>query len=176
MKGDKVRRMQAVRKWLEKAERSYSAHREISGEMNLIMAQAEMQRLKESDHAMERRKTWYVRGASLMAAVCVAGGVSLFQGKSGTEAPVVPAPQVTITEAQPAAETSISAEGASLSAAPQQVDVPSSEETIPAQAPQASSIAAEAERTASSPSAPVLSQEEIQSVVGEAGRALRGQS
>lgn len=48
MSGDIVKRVQAVRKWLEKAEHSYSSHKEITGEINLIMAQAEMQRLNET--------------------------------------------------------------------------------------------------------------------------------
>lgn len=176
MKVDKVRRMQAVRKWLEKAEQSYSAHREISGEMNLIIAQAEMQRLKESDHAMERRKTWYIRGASLMAAVCIAGGISFFQGREGTETAQVAAPQVTAAEARPDPEASISPAESVLPAEPAPMEVSSPEKEWSAEAPSAPSVSAVEERSAPSVSVPVLSQEEIQSVVGEAGRTLRGQS
>lgn len=176
MKGDKVRRMQAVRKWLEKAERSYSAHRELSGEMNLIMAQAEMQRLKESDRAMERRKTWYIRGVSLLAAVCVAGGISFFQGEAVTETTKVTAPQVTAAEARPDPESSISSEGAALPAEPQQMEVPSSEKKWSAEAQSAPSVPAAEKGAAPSSFVPMLSEEEIQSVVGEAGRTLRGQS
>ena len=175
MKGDKVKRMQAVRKWLEKAERSYSAHREISGEMNLIMAQAEMQRLKESDQAMERRKTWYIRGLSLMAAFCIAGGVSFFQSEAGTEKALMAEPEVTISEAGQAAGEMTSSYEAPHPAVPGQPEAADSEDRpAPAEEP-VSSPAAERAVSAAPAAAPVLSQEEIQSVVGEAGRALRGQ-
>ena len=42
MPGDKVNRVKSIRKWLEKAEKSYSSHKELSGELNLIMARADM--------------------------------------------------------------------------------------------------------------------------------------
>ena len=45
MSGDTLKRVKSVKRWLEKAENSYSNHKELTGEMNLIMAQAEMQRL-----------------------------------------------------------------------------------------------------------------------------------
>ena len=53
MSGDTLKRVKSVKRWLEKAENSYSNHKELTGEMNLIMAQAEMQRLKEV-----RRNHW----------------------------------------------------------------------------------------------------------------------
>lgn len=176
MKGDKVRRMQAVRKWLEKAERSYSAHREISGEMNLIMAQAEMQRLKESDRAMERRKTWYIRGLSLMAAMCIAGGISFFQSEAGTEKALIAEPEVTISKAgQAAGEMDPSYEAPHPAVPMQPAAADSKNSSSPAEG-KVSSAAAERAVSTAPAAAPVLSQEEIQSVVGEAGRALRGQS
>ena len=175
MKGDKVRRMQAVRKWLEKAERSYSAHREISGEMNLIMAQAEMQRLKESDRAMERRKTWYIRGLSLMAAFCIAGGISFFQSAPGTEKALMAEPEVTISKARPGAGAAASSGEAPHPAALMQQDAADFEERSSPVKEAISSPAEERMISAAPAAAPVLSQEEIQSVVGEAGRALRGQ-
>ena len=46
MPGDKLKRVKSVKKWLDKAENSYLNNKDISGELNLMMAQAEMQRLK----------------------------------------------------------------------------------------------------------------------------------
>ena len=60
MVGDKLRRVKSVKKWLDKAEQSYSSDKEISGEINLIMAQAEMQRLKEV-HPYRNVKKWGIR-------------------------------------------------------------------------------------------------------------------
>ena len=47
MPGDKLKRVKSVKRWLDKAENSYSNNKDISGELNLMMAQAEMQRLKK---------------------------------------------------------------------------------------------------------------------------------
>ena len=65
MSGDIVKRVQAVRKWLEKAEHSYSSHKEITGEINLIMAQAEMQRLNET-HKNSKVRRWMLRPWALL--------------------------------------------------------------------------------------------------------------
>ena len=55
MSGDTLKRVKSVKRWLEKAENSYSNHKELTGEMNLLMAQAEMQRLKEVRGTSPRR-------------------------------------------------------------------------------------------------------------------------
>ena len=67
MSGDTLKRVKSVERWLEKAENSYSNHKELTGEMNLIMAQAEMQRLKEVRGTSPRRK-WLLRGGALAVA------------------------------------------------------------------------------------------------------------
>ena len=80
MPGDKVNRVKSIRKWLEKAEKSYSSHKELSGELNLIMARAEMNRLDEV-HDWTRKKNglsdvqlWLWRSLSLQAVpLCMTG-------------------------------------------------------------------------------------------------------
>ena len=37
MAGDKLNRVKSIRRWLDKAEESYSSDKEISGEINLII-------------------------------------------------------------------------------------------------------------------------------------------
>ena len=164
MTGDKLKRVQAVRKWLEKAEQSFTLHRDISGEWNLIMAQAEMQRLRETDRAGRRRRLWGSRVLALAAAAALFSGYSLWQSYREEPVPisaVVPAEQ-TAAAPEPARESPPLPEAAAVSAA--------GTETVPAK-PQETPAASAA---ASPPAA--LSEWEIQSVVGEAGRALRGQS
>ena len=39
MPGDKLKRVKSVKKWLDKAENSYLNNKDISGELNLMMAQ-----------------------------------------------------------------------------------------------------------------------------------------
>ena len=75
MSGDIVKRVQAVRKWLEKAEHSYSSHKEITGEINLIMAQAEMQRLNET-HKNSKVRRWMLRISAMGAAFAVFLGMN----------------------------------------------------------------------------------------------------
>ena len=134
MPGDKLKRVKSVKKWLDKAENSYLNNKDISGELNLMMAQAEMQRLKET-HPHEKAKRWGIR-LSAMAAAAV-----LFIGFSN------------LLSAN--ADKSVSATESSNS------------DPIPTKSIQTEAPA---------PVLPVMSQSEIQSVVGEAGRALRGQS
>ncbi len=163
MTGDKLKRVQAVRKWLEKAEQSFTLHRDISGEWNLIMAQAEMQRLRETDRAGRRRRLWGSRVLALAAAAALFSGYSLWQSYREEPVPipaVVPAEQTAATP-EPAREAPPLPEAAALPAA--------GTETVPAKTQETPVASAAA-------SPPALSEWEIQSVVGEAGRALRGQS
>lgn len=37
MPGDKLKRVKSVKRWLDKAENSYSNNKDISGELNLMM-------------------------------------------------------------------------------------------------------------------------------------------
>ena len=78
MSGDTLKRVKSVKRWLEKAENSYSNHKELTGEMNLIMAQAEMQRLKEVRGTSPRRK-WLLRGGALAVAGALFLGASFLQ-------------------------------------------------------------------------------------------------
>lgn len=61
-----------------KAENSYSNHKELTGEMNLLMAQAEMQRLKEVRGTSPRRK-WLLRGGALAVAGALFLGASFLK-------------------------------------------------------------------------------------------------
>ena len=78
MSGDTLKRVKSVKRWLEKAENSYSNHKELTGEMNLIMAQAEMQRLKEVRGTSRRRK-WLLRGGALAVAGALFLGASFLK-------------------------------------------------------------------------------------------------
>ena len=164
MTGDKLKRVRAIRKWLEKAEQSYMSHKEISGELNLIMAQAEMQRLKETDRSAEKRRSWGIRLASVAAAAGIVFGAFLFTGpvQHRTESPAskesvsLPSPAIRDRESRPdLPKTEISTTMPILDAGKAEKEVSVQPQPTPA---------------------PVLSEKEIQSVVGEAGRALRGKS
>ena len=81
MAGDKLNRVKSVRKWLDKAEQSYSRDKEISGEINLIMAQAEMQRLKEN-YPHKQVKKWSIRVGAFALAVGIMFGIIIICGRA----------------------------------------------------------------------------------------------
>lgn len=164
---EKLQRVQAVRKWLEKAERSFSSHQEMSGEWNLIMAQAEMQRLKEADRTSLRFRLWGSRVLALAAAAVLVSGYALWDSRQ-QERPLQPAPP----------ETSVTLLKEDVPVG-RPMPAASAAETVPEPAAAPSSgkePAVNADRNGPAPAAPVLTEWEIQSVVGEAGRTLRGQS
>lgn len=168
---EKLQRVQAVRKWLEKAERSFLRHQDISGEWNLIMAQAEMQRLKETDHTSRRFRQWGSRVLALAAAAVLVSGYALWDSRQQ---------DVAVSKVQPAGRTEASL-SAAKEAPPAGQPIPAGTAEVPSPEPYtAPSVetgpAAQTGPVAPASAAPVLTEWEIQSVVGEAGRTLRGQS
>ena len=163
MPGDKLKRVKSVKRWLDKAENSYSNNKDISGELNLMMAQAEMQRLKET-HPPEIAKKWGIRLSAMAAAAVLFIGFSNLFSANADKSPVI------------SRETTVSKEEV-----PEDKNLVLSETVRPTVAATESSntdpIPTKSIQTeAPAPVLPVMSQSEIQSVVGEAGRALRGQS
>lgn len=173
MSGDKIKRVRAIRKWLEMAEDSYQSHEDLNGEIHLIFARAEMERLKETQHAPDVLK-WILRFGAFLAAVLLLG--ILWVGKEyiakERQAPAFPAIQQELDRnpseesgnllrtniSEPAADSSVKA-----------VEKDSGRE--PAEQKEKAGDTA-GERT--SEMYPGLSDQEIQMVVGEASRTLRG--
>lgn len=189
MSGDTLKRVKSVKRWLEKAENSYSNHKELTGEMNLIMAQAEMQRLKEVRGTSPRRK-WLLRGGALAVAGFLFLGASFLQDNffapastparsvetavTTSDAAVVP-----VEEADKKNEEVLPVSAETVTTEPMETNPskPIPEAASPAKAAPAVSTPVPAPVKASAvmkPAVPALSDQEIQSVVGEAGRALRG--
>ena len=166
---DKLRRVQAIRKWLEKAEISYTSHKEVKGEINLIMAQAEMQRLKETEPPHPLR-VWGRRGLALLAAFCiVGGGVWIRYELKAHDARVTARAKAAVTKMLSQEKETAAEETKPTAEAPV---APSQTETAP-EVVSVSPVVTEPAATAET--APVMSEAEIASVVGEASRALRGE-
>lgn len=196
MSGDTLKRVQAVKKWLEKAESSYSKHKDITGEINLIMAQAEMQRLKETRRPSAFYR-WSLRGCAMIVAVGLFFGGSYVYHSATEENTSQPAPiEMVQKEATPVSTVTLVTEVSEKSerkaadrgqetavvSVPAETAVPvAGEAVIPAIPVSAPAVAAaeaphqEAKAASAARPAPALSEKEIQSVVGEAGRTLRGQ-
>lgn len=183
MTGEKLKQVRSIRRWLEKAEKSYTSDQDISGELNLIMAQAEMQRLKEKDPAGQKKRVWGFRILAFSAAVGVFFSVSFMRDLFGEKTvQSLPAPSVAVTAPAETMGTAPSQAAETVTeahAAPAAEPAWEGEETAGGReevvSPMPEPVPAKSVEQESRP-APVLSQKEIQSVVGEAGRALRGQS
>ena len=160
---DKLKRVRAIRKWLEKAENSYTSNKDISGEINLIMAQAEMQRLKETGKPHPVR-VWGKRGLALFAALAIVGGAALIRYELKAHDARVTARAKAAVMQMFSKEKEETEEKPAAPAAPVPAPVEAAGNTAEVSAP-----------VEESASAPVMSEAEIASVVGEAGRALRGQ-
>lgn len=191
---DTVHRVRAVRSWLEKAEASFDKESDIKGELNLMLAEAEMKNLRKH-HPVS--KGWLRTGAVITALFLALGGWYGFhlygQGASppvmGT---VTPAPaagkaagQGSAAKAAPAAEP-----------VPAEVVRPPAQQAIPAPPvePAAPAIPDRDEPTVQpaatavtepKPPAPapvrtetkaVLSDRQVQATVQEARHTLRGTS
>ncbi len=170
MSGDKLKRVKAVKKWLDKAEDAYSGHQELTGEMNLMMAQAEMQRLKEVHKNSPFRK-WGLRGCAMIVAVLLFFGFHFIDEEMNkNEIQAQPPVEIIIHETSTPVAEKVEPPIAEVPSEVQVAETHVVEAPTP-QAPVAPVVAAEPSRVAP----PALSDQEIQSVVGEAGRALRGQ-
>ena len=180
MSGDTLKRVKSVKRWLEKAEKSYSNHKELTGEMNLIMAQAEMQRLREVRGTSPRRK-WRLRGGALAVAGLLFLGASLLKD-SLFPSPVPAKPAQTVVTTSPETPKPVEEAVQKAEEVPAPVETVMTEQVETKQAPEAPKAApvvstpvpAPIKVAAPKPAAPALSDQEIQRVVGEAGRALRG--
>ena len=173
MAGDKLNRVKSVRKWLDKAEQSYSRDKEISGEINLIMAQAEMQRLKEN-YPHKQVKKWSIRVGAFALAIGIMFGINTVltfrqspgavilpqKNENTAEQEIVAKETGEVNDLREIAKEDIVQENKKTDTP---VIVNTAKETIIQNVP-------------SDPAPPVMSQQEIQSVVGKAGRTLRGQS
>jgi len=184
MPGDKISRVRAIRKWLEKAEKSFSSQKNLSGELNLIMARAEIQRLDEV-HKWANTKKWCIRTGTFIIAITIFIGGSFFHKGINVTSDNIRKDNSEV-ESQFLVDT---AKGISITTSSDIVkqenidyadtqlnSVEASEIAINSQGYEESienhmSIASEHMIESNS----IMSAREIQSVVGEAGRALRGQ-
>lgn len=175
MSGDKLKRVKSVKYWLNKAEASYENKKNMSAEINLIMAQAEMQRLKEKYPVLVLRK-WGIRFGTLFVACCIFISINYMTDNKGQTNKGMSYPtKVTVN----------------VSSEKEQLMIPVSQDKVIRHREAAVSLEYEEpvkmivyqERVKEIPMTnkektvePVISSVELQSVVGEAQRVLRGQS
>lgn len=182
---DTVHRVRAVRSWLEKAEASFDEESDIKGELNLMLAEAEMKNLRKH-HPVSRN--WLRAGAMVTAFFLALGGWYAFRLTGPEERP--PAVEAVV---QDTAAGNEAGQDPVDTAAPVAEPVPAGsvqppvqEGTVPPAAPAgdeppvqpAATAAAVPEPPAAAPvrveRKAVLSDRQVQATVQEARHTLRG--
>lgn len=92
----------AAKEWLGRAEHSLDEKNDIKGDLNLMLAQAEMQRARETKHP-KRNHTWMMRlTPAALAAIIVFGGMGLLKEQ---EIPVAQPIKTIVEQGAPTTDT-----------------------------------------------------------------------
>ena len=188
---NKAAHVRSAKKWLEKAEKSFDNQATVQGELNLMLAEAEMENLRKK----RGRRRWLQAAAAVFCLLCLGGafwlkqpataGPSMPIEKTAAKAAEPAMPQ--ILPAVPAEDTQASDMQEASSAVPDtmlQDTASGSSEASPAAAP---ILQVETERKPSreetAPPVPhhttpavkqVLSERQVQEAVQDARHSLRG--
>lgn len=174
---DTVHRVRAVRSWLEKAEASFDEESDIKGELNLMLAEAEMKNLRKH-HPVSRN--WLRAGAMVTAFFLALGGWYAFRLTGQEERP--PAVEAVVQDTAAGNEAGQDpVDTAAFVAEPVpagSVQPPVQEGTVPAAASAPPATPAGDEPPAAAPvrveRKAVLSDRQVQATVQEARHTLRG--
>lgn len=180
---ERLHRVRAVRSWLERAESSFAREADIKGELNLMLAEAEMKNLRRHQ---DRRKTVYCLLAFVMAIFLVTS-LYVFTRQQAPQ-PLRQRPQAEKEAAVPAAEkplppadrtppATLAPAAAPESTASQMPEAAPQETAAPPERTPASLPAETAGTEKSVPASAarsVLSQQQMQDTVQEARHTLRG--
>ncbi|MBB6477386.1 hypothetical protein HNR45_000416 [Negativicoccus succinicivorans] len=90
-----VRRVETARRWLEQAEHSFHDETPLKGELNLLLAQAEMQKLRE-DRGMSRQWQRWQRALALVTALVMVSGFGWWWQKDDDAPAPVTAPATVV--------------------------------------------------------------------------------
>ncbi|MDT8903782.1 hypothetical protein [Anaeroselena agilis] len=179
------RHLRSAKVWLTRAEESFDNNSKIRGELNLILAQAELQHAKEASlFRQERRQFPLLRQAApvVFAATIVAAGFGAYWGLSErhTAVPIPLAAREAKTKpvVQKASDTSVphraeeqrpAISKATGNTPPQTIPPAYRPESFGAQRPESIGRMQAAEKEN------LLSPDEMKDVIRAAGRSLRGQ-
>ncbi len=179
------RHLRSAKVWLTRAEESFDNNSKIRGELDLFLAQAELQHAKEASlFRQERHHPPLLRQAApfVLAAAIVAAGFGAYWGFSerhaavpiplaAQEAKITPAIQKTSdTSAPHRVEEQRPAISKATSNTPQEISLPAYRpESVGAQRPESLGQAQPTEKEN------LLSPDEMKNVIRAAGKSLRGQ-
>ena len=175
-------RVSSAKRWLAKAEEEFSRERPARGELNLMLAEAELKRLKESEPAV--RRSWLRHGAALAAAVIMTGVVSgawwFLRAPAGQGVQPPANPSVLTTEFAPPLAAKAASISATLSVPQQPTPVVEKTAVLSDNLAKQEVVARrQPEKEPASDRQPVanigMNQDEMRQLVRKAGQTLRGQ-
>ena len=177
-------RLRTVKNWLTRAEKAIEEEKDIRAELDLMLAQAELEKIRQVNRQKQGRFRYFIlrHGIALCAAVCLAaagwGGVYLYNGQTDEIQSLSPA-FTTMQAQQPAAEERAMPEQAPavITGVPAAITVKAEPEPVRAPEAKQANVQPEGREAASpvNPAQPVMSTQEMQQLVRAAGKSLRGQ-
>lgn len=167
-------RVGAAKRWLAKAEEEFSRERPVRGELNLLLAEAELKRLKESEPSASRR--WLRHSAAVLAALMIAGaGAGVWWSWRAPVEPVlaVSQPRVALKSEFPSERPLVQTMVHPL----QQVPIPEARMAPSARLEKTENPADKQPAVApsSKPATVGITDDEVRQLVRKAGQTLRGQ-
>ncbi|MEN6412091.1 MAG: hypothetical protein ABFC84_04900 [Veillonellales bacterium] len=183
-------RLHSARQWLNRAEESFDKDRDIRAELDLMLAQAELQHVKEASRSRQWRYKYPLLrqglafGLALTVISAGIGGASYFWHQQQS---VLPVPIAVQENSRPASEVEPGAEHAVIQPKPAASAAAGSASVVPkaaavSSAPEQAGDSRVSDNRRSEPQVTrpaekqvTLSPEEMQQLVRAAGKSLRGQ-
>lgn len=185
-KENMYRRLRSARQWLMRAEEAFDKDRDIRAELDLMLAQAELQHAKEANRTRHWRYKYSLLtqgaavGLAMMLTVAGFGGTYWWVTRHQTKGYTPPAVQKEMQQPQPTAAVNSVPDAKVKDAAPAEnvkpVSAPATDKTVHHQ----KSITAENrikedEQPHQAEKEVALPPDEMQKLVRAAGKSLRGQ-
>lgn len=173
--------LSSAKRWLTKAEEAFDKERDVRGELNLMLAQAELQHVKEVSRSKHWRHKYAVlrHGVALSCAALMAvglGGVYWWTSKPNSVVPVPLVKKATIPVESKIQSSSNGEQLSPVSINQEEKTVVLNEVASPAQTAAAPTVINQKKKAESSQQVePVISPDEMQKLVRAAGKTLRGQ-
>lgn len=163
-------KIQATKQWLTRAEEHFDRNAQVRGEMDLLLAEAELRSTREKiqSHPRKLKLSWIYQGMAFgLATITVAFGAGVAWWWQPERVDIIP-PQVVFTTVAPIPQTQVPNISAAPVKKPETPPAAAVDSAIPGQ--EVKSIDKSASRE------PSVSQEEMKRLIQAAGQSLRGRT
>ncbi len=177
-------RLATARQWLHQAEESFGKKQEVQGELNLFLAQAELQHVREGRKLpfwLQPRWGWQRMAMAFAVLLALAAGAGIFWAKQNTTMLVVPVAGISApaADSQMAAPTAVVKSAMPMAAVVPGVETKTEDTSLQDKTSQNMIIVQTNQQeghkeTSQGAKAEAVSPEEMQKALRAAGKALRG--